>query len=217
MLLLYLSQWLSILPVFGGILFWKYLDKTLRVFWVYCVLMCLTEFISEIVFRWEGANMFLYPIYGLIHFMVISVVLFHFEELIKIKTYLKLAITTIFSSFFLEFFFLLKPNEMPALSMIIGSVLIILIVFKFFSELLKISSLTPLLLQPRFIIGTSLILYAGSTIFYFLLFNYLSQNKNNFNEAETEIVFFVHAFFNCVFYILNMLVFVSKWRAKISS
>jgi hypothetical protein len=214
MLIIHLSQWLSILPVLAGLIFWKHLDKTLLLFWIYSIIMCFAELISELVYIIIGPNMFLYPIYGLLHFFMIGLIFIQFEELSIIKKRLKISLIVFLLLFGSEYFFLLEPNEMPALSMITGSVAIILIVFKFFSELLKTSSLTPLQLQPRFIIGTSLVIYAGSTIFYFLLFNYLTQKNNQNNEIEIEIVFLAHAVFNCIFYILNMFVFVSKWKAK---
>ncbi len=215
--LLYLSQLLSFMPILFGILFFKQLDKPLRLFWIYSLLMGFTEILTEIVFRQIGMNMFLYPIYGLLHFLLISWVFYYFNELFAYKKWLLFTIPLYVLLFGSEYFFLLEPNEMPSISMLTGSVVLMLFIFIFFFELLKQSSYTPLYKQPRFLIAVSVLIYSGSTIFYFLLFNYLSKyTKINVGEIEIEMLLSVHTIFNCIFYVLNSFVFISKWKVKTS-
>ena len=215
--LVHFSQVLSVLPVIAGLVFRKYLDSCLYWFWIYAITMCSMELISELVALIVGANLFLYPIYALLHFQLIVVVFINFNELLKYKIKLVWLFPVFLLLIGIEYFFINETEGMPSLTMIGGSFILIFLVFLVFYELLQQPNQIPLKFQPRFLISTSIIIYSGSTIFYFLLFNYFAGINWEKNIIGFDLLSQFHAFINCIFYIINMFVFISQWKAKTSS
>lgn len=204
-----IGQCIVALCVLIGILRFKALNTEQRILFILIALTGLVELASRILWMNKISNLFLYHIYAVVEFSLLSILYTrHLKGLIK-PVFIEVVIVGFILFAILNSIFFQSLRQFNSNVTFIECLLLIILSILYFYKLLRDLNHKKLEYEPMFWISMSVLTYFSGALILFHVANDLIPIP----EKERVAVWGVHALFNIVHYLLYAVaLFVNPYR-----
>jgi len=201
--LAYLSEFCSLLPLTAAIIYYRTLNRTLRVLFIYFILSFISEAIGLYTAHNKLDNSFYFTLYSYAESVLVLLAFQTFSQNRIIKRFIPICIGILLFCCPL-FFWLSLSHEYP---LTLFSIVILSLCVNYYFNVISELNIPRISAHPYFWLVTALLLYFGTSIFLTLYENYV----RNLGQHMHSVVWAYHNVLNIAY---NILLSISVWKAR---